>query len=142
MSGLEPLAALGLACNILQLVELGQKTITCIKSVYQGQSPDEDLKENAAALERLTDEVRKNSRPGRKKSEEVLLQSATKCATAARDLQEEVRFLLGNARRGNLVSAIKVTSTVAWRKRRLDRLKRNLDMEENRMQTSLLAQLW
>lgn len=142
MSGLEPIAALGLACNILQLAELGKKTIDCIKEVYQGKKPDEELKQGAAVLEELAKELKKHSQPGRKKYEEILLKSAATCATAASDLGEEVRFLFENAKKGSLVSALKVTTRVAWRQRRLERLRRNLEAEERRMQTSLLAQVW
>ncbi|KAL2276537.1 hypothetical protein FJTKL_00842 [Diaporthe vaccinii] len=142
MSGLEPIAAVGLACNILQLAELGKTTIDRIRIVYQGGKPNEELKQGAAVLEELAKEVKKHSRPGRRKYEEILLNSATTCATAASDLGEEVRFLFENAKKGSLVSALKVTTTVAWRQRRLGRLRRNLDTEEQRMQTSLLAQVW
>lgn len=142
MSGLEPLAALGLACNILQLVELGQKTIGCIKDVYQGRTPDKELEDNAVVLESLTNEMEKHSQPGKKRFEQVLLQSATSCSTAARDLREEVHFIFRNARQGSLTSALKVTAKVSWRKARLVRLERKLDDEEKRMQTRLLAQIW
>ncbi|KAG6353714.1 hypothetical protein INS49_005423 [Diaporthe citri] len=131
MSGLEPIAALGLACNILQLAELGKKTIDRIKVVYQGGKPDEELEQGAAVLEELAKELKKHSQPGRKKYEEILLKSATTCATAASDLGEELRFLFENARKGSLVSALKVTTRVAWRQRRLERLRRNLDAEDN-----------
>lgn len=142
MSGLEPLTALGLVCNILQLVEVGRKTIDCIKTVYREGKLDQDLEQNAVVLENLTNEVKRESRPGNKKYETVLLQSAASCSTAARDLQEELRFLFGNAKRGSFASAVKVTATVKWRQRRLERLGRNLDTEETRLQTSLLAQVW
>lgn len=142
MSGLEPIAALGLACNILQLAELGKKTIDRIKIVYQGGKPDEALGEGASALEELANEVKKHSQPGRKKYEDILLNSAATCGTAACDLGEEVRFLSENARKGSLLSALKVTTRVAWRQRRLERLKRNLEAEEQRMRTGLLAQVW
>lgn len=142
MSGLEPIAALGLACNILQLVELGKKTIDSIKIVYQGGKPDEVLAKSAFALEELAEEVKKHSQPVRKKYEDILLKSAATCSTAASDLGEEVRFLSENARKGSLLSALKVTARVAWRQRRLERLKRNLELEEQRLQTSLLAQVW
>ncbi|KAJ0115588.1 hypothetical protein J7T55_010411 [Diaporthe amygdali] len=142
MSGLEPLAALGLACNILQIVELGQKTIACIKDVYQGRTPDEELKNNAVGLESLANEIKKHSGPGKKKLEEILVQSAASCSKAARELREEMHFLFDNAKRGSLASALKVTAKVAWRKRRLDRLQGNLDTEEKRMQNRLLAQIW
>ncbi|KAK7699919.1 hypothetical protein SLS64_011350 [Diaporthe eres] len=142
MSGLEPIAALGLACNILQLAELGKKTIDRIKAIYQGGNPDEELERSAAILEELATEVKKHSQPGRKKYEEILFKSAATCATVAGDLGEELRFLSENAKKGSLVSALKVTTRVAWRQRRLQRLRRNLDAEEQRMQTSLLAQVW
>lgn len=142
MSGLEPLVALGLACNILQLAELGKKTIDHIKVIYQGGKPDEELERAAAVLEELAKEVKKHSQPGRRTYEELLHKSATACATAASDVGEEVRFLFENAKKGSLVSALKVTIRVAWRRRRMERLRRVLDEEEQQMQTSLLAQVW
>lgn len=142
MSGLDALVALGLACNILQLAELGKRTIDYIKIVYQGGMPVEELEQGADVLEELAKEVKKQSQPGRRKYEDILLKSATTCATAARDLGEEVRFLFENAKKGSLVSALKVTTRVAWRQRRLERLRRSLDAEEQRMQTSLLAEVW
>lgn len=143
MSGLEPLAALGLACNILQLVELGQKTIGIIKTVYQGREPDAELKQNAVVLGRLAKEVESSLSPtGVSGYEEILLQSAASCSTAANKLQKEVYLLFGNAKKGSHTSAVKVAITVHWRRYRLDKLKQNLEMEEKRMQTSLLAQIW
>lgn len=142
MSGLEPLVALGLACNILQLVELGQKTIACIKDVYQGRTPEKELEQNAVVLESLTNEIEKPGQHGKKKFEQALLQSATSCSKAARDLREELHFIFRNARRGSLTSTLKVAAKVSWRKDRLVRLERKLDSEEKRMQTHLLAQIW
>ena len=142
MTGLEPIVALGLVCNILQLVELGRETIDCIKTVYQEGKLDEKLEQHAVALENLTNQVNKESRPGNKRHEAILLRSAASCFTVARDLQEELRFLFGDAKRGSLVSAVKVTAIVKWRQRRLERLRRSLDMEERRLQSSLLAQVW
>ncbi|KAH8788039.1 hypothetical protein F5883DRAFT_657473, partial [Diaporthe sp. PMI_573] len=142
MTGLEPIIALGLVCNILQLVELGRETIDCIKTVYQEGKLDEKLEQHAVALENLTNQVNKESRPGNKRHEAILLRSAASCFTAARDLQEELRFLFGDAKRGSLVSAVKVTAIVKWRQRRLERLRRSLDMEEKRLQSGLLAQVW
>ncbi|KAF5711421.1 NACHT domain-containing protein [Fusarium globosum] len=43
MSGLEPLAALGLVCNIVQLVEVGLKTATLYKNAYRTGEPDPEL---------------------------------------------------------------------------------------------------
>lgn len=43
MSGLEPLAALALVCNIVQLVEVGLKTATLCKNAYRTGEPDPEL---------------------------------------------------------------------------------------------------
>lgn len=143
MSGLEPLVALGLACNILQIVQLGYQTIECIKAVYQGKPPNQGLDENAAALENLSVEVKTHTRPGNNNYEEGLLKSAGKCCTAAQALRKEVRIARGsNAKQGSLVSALKVVSKATWRKRRLEKLKGDLEQAEKQIQTSLLAQIW
>jgi hypothetical protein len=142
MSGMEPFAALGLVCNILQLVRLGQKTIACIKTIYQDGKLDQNLEQNAVVLEKLANEIKKDSQPGNKKYERLLLESAKCCFSAAGQLQEELRFLFGDAKRGSLVSAVRVTTAVMWRQRRLERLSRNLEAEEKRLQTGLLAQVW
>ncbi|KAF5668955.1 NACHT domain-containing protein [Fusarium circinatum] len=50
MSGLEPLAALGLVCNVLQLVEVGLKTATLCKNAYRTGEPDPELSVHARTL--------------------------------------------------------------------------------------------
>lgn len=143
MSGLESVAALGLACNILQLVEVGRQTYDCIKTVYETGNPDKDLGENAATLRSVTDEIKKHSRPGNdlKGFEKLLIESATRCSTAAHKLEEEVRFL-GEAKQGSFASALKVAGKTFFRKRRLERCKKTLDEAENRLKTDLLAEIW
>ncbi|KAL1867911.1 hypothetical protein Daus18300_006186 [Diaporthe australafricana] len=144
MSGLEPIAALSLACNILQLVELGRQTIGCIKTVYQGGKLDETLDQNSVILERLTNDVKKHrkSQTGKQEYEDSLLRAAASCSDAAQKVREEVRFLFGNAKKGSLVSAVKVTANSAWKRKRLERLEQDLHNAEKLMQTCLLAQVW
>lgn len=144
MSGLEPVAALGFACNILQLVDAGRETIDLITAVYQGRSPDDTLGQNARVLGNISNEIKTYKRPATcpRRHEQQLLDAAGKCATAAQELREEVRFLMGNAKKGSLTSALKVAAKTNWRRRRLQRLKENLDGAEKLMHTSLLAQIW
>lgn len=143
MSGLEPLAVLGLACNVLQLVEVGKHTIDLIKTVYQSGSPDHVLEENTVILQSLLEEVRKCERPAKcPKHEQQLLVAADSCSAAARDLREEIKFLVGSMRQGSLASTLKVVAKTNWRRRRLERLKESLDRTEKLMQTSLLTRIW
>ncbi|KAK7735998.1 hypothetical protein SLS63_003516 [Diaporthe eres] len=145
MSGLEPLAALGLACNIFQLIEVGRDTIKLAKGIYRSSAPsiDKALQDNAVILDNISREVRTAQRPTRpSKLEQQLLDTAERCSRAAGDLEEEVRFLLGNAKQNQLASTLKAVAKTTWRKRRLDRLKESLENAEKLMNTTLLAQIW
>lgn len=145
MSGLEPLVALGLACNIFQLIEVGRDTIKLAKEIYQSSRPsiDKALEENAIVLDNISREVKAAQRPTRpSKLEQQLLVTAERCSSAARDLEEEVSFLLENAKRNQLVSTLKAVARTTWRKRRLDRLREGLENAEKLMKTTLLAQIW
>lgn len=143
MSGLEPVAALSLACNILQLVELGRKTISCIKAAYRGQTPYEGLKSNATELETLTNEMKKNRHTTEGgEYDKILRQSVDRCSTAASKLQKELDLVFRSVKPGSFVAAVKVTFAVLGRQPRLDKIKQNLDMEENQLRTRLLVKIW
>lgn len=140
MSGLEPLAALSLVCNILQLIEVGSQTYKLVKFVYEGGSIGNDLIQKAAILGNIAKDIQPVIRP-RKKDEQQLVETAESCARAARQLREEAIYLAGNAKKGRLSSAVKAVRMILWRKPRLERLKNELDEAEKLMNTSLLAQI-
>ena len=58
MSGLEPTAALGLACNILQAIGVGRETVRIARQVYQDGALDPALADKAAALDDLSGRIR------------------------------------------------------------------------------------
>lgn len=140
MSGLEPLAALGLACNIFQLIEVGSQTYKLIKDVYEGGSIDDSLSQKAAILGNISEGIQPGVRPV-KKHEQQLVETAESCARAARQLREEIIYLVGNAKKGRLSSAVKAVLMTLWRKPRLERLKNELDEAEKLMNTVILAQI-
>lgn len=143
MSGLEPLAALGLVCNVLQLVDVGRQTISFIKHVYSNGSIDDKLKENVVLLEDISAQIEANRMSAKcLKHEQQLLKTAERCNAAARDLREEVNYLLSNAKQGSLTSALKAAAKMNWRKHRLNRLKNDMDGAERLLQTGLLARTW
>lgn len=140
MSGMEPAAALGLVCNIFQLIEVGCQTYELIKAVYQRGSIDENLHEKAIILGNISEDMKPVNRPA-KKRERQLVDTAEICARAARQLREEIKYLVSRAEKGKLSSAIKTVSMTLWRKPRLERLKKELDEAEKLMQSGLLAQI-
>ncbi|KAK7419624.1 hypothetical protein QQX98_003215 [Neonectria punicea] len=137
MSGLE---ALGLACNIFQVISFGRETASLIKNVYRDGSVDDALEENAKDLADLSSHVQTLTTPNtRNKQERQLLDIAKKCQSVARDLTEEIAFVVGHKKKGSLTATIKVAAKANWRKRRLDNIERKLNDAERLMQSGLLA---
>lgn len=58
MSGLEPIAALSLACNILQVIGIGLETVRVPKQVYRDGALDPALADKAAVLDDLGGQIR------------------------------------------------------------------------------------
>ena len=142
MSGLEPLAALGLACSIMQTVSFGCETVSLCKRVYQSGAAEPGLAAVSARLAGLSQDLDLDlggaGRPLRKADQE-LVDLAKKCAAAANDLREETDFLV--AHRAGLRAALGVVAKTAWRRRRLDRLEKTLVDAQRVMETAVLLRL-
>lgn len=137
---MEPAAALGLVCNIFQLIEVGSQTYALIKDVYQKGSIDGSLNEKSVILENISKRIQPVNRHATK-HEKQLVEMAESCARAARQLREEINYLVGNAKRGSLLFGVKVVLMTLWRKSRLERLKKELDEAEKLMHSGLLVQI-
>lgn len=57
------------------------------------------------------------------------------------DLQEEIAFLVGHNTKGRLRATMRTAVKVHWRKRRLERMEKDLANAERVMQSALLAQI-
>jgi hypothetical protein len=146
MSGLEALVALGLTCNIFQTITFGCEIITLAKHVYQSGTLDNAIHAYAGELRGVADGIRTacphDSSKALSLQDKQLLKLSRTCCTAARELQEEVEFIIGNAQRGSLLATIKVAAKANWRKRRLDRIEGELHRAESVLQAGLLGQIW
>ncbi|KAL0764930.1 hypothetical protein CaCOL14_012736 [Colletotrichum acutatum] len=139
MSGLE---ALGLACNIFQVISFGRETASLVKRVYRDGTVDDALEANAKDLAQLAKHVQTLEVPKNPtKQEHQLLEIAKKCQAVARDLKEEIAFIVGHKKKGSLAATIKVAAKANWRKRRLDTMERKLNDAERLMQSGLLARI-
>lgn len=163
MSGLEPLVALSLACNILQIAGTGRETIRAVRQIYEDGTLDPTLLERASDLKSLAKRTQDICTPAPaaapsgaptstrgaapvpgprpQQHEKQLSDLATKCMGAARDLQEEINFLNGVAASTKLATTLKIAAKTTWRKRRLDKLDQRLVEAERTLQTGLMARL-
>lgn len=141
MTGLETLAVV---CSIFQVISFGRETISLCKKVYRtGSSVDPELAENAVFLDRISSQIHEPDTanvPSR--DDQQLYDILKKCQAASRDLQEEVGFITGHAKKGSLASSLKIAAKTNWRKRRLETLERKLGDIQKLVEAGLLVRIW
>lgn len=143
MAGLETLAAVS---SIFQVIAFSWETISLCKKIYlTGSGVDPELAENAAVLDQISSQIQGMDTLNagvRSRDDEQLHDVLKKCQAASRDLQEEVAFITGHAKKGSLASILKIAAKTNWRKRRLETLERKMADIQKLMEASLLARVW
>ncbi|KAH6843157.1 hypothetical protein B0I37DRAFT_383866 [Chaetomium sp. MPI-CAGE-AT-0009] len=161
MSGLEPVVALSLACNILQIIGVARETVSVARQVYQNGTLDPALTYHATTLDNLSQQIQSTFRASTTTTtarpvaatgvqtpttptarDRQLLDLADKCVLAAKALRDEVNFLSGPPTTSELVAILKIAAKTTWRKRRLDGLERKLGDAERLLQMGLLASIY
>jgi len=138
MSSLEPLAALGLVCNILQLVEAAGKTVSTCKSIFHTGAPDPALSQSTAHLTTSFDQLKQSltAAPGPKDQDEAaLLEAAKNCSTAALSLKTEIAKVSDEASKGKYSSAISGALKVLVRKGKIEKLEKSLAAHQKALET-------
>ncbi|KAI2784123.1 hypothetical protein F4815DRAFT_456926 [Daldinia loculata] len=140
MSGLE---ALGIACNIMQVISFAHETIDFCKEIYRGGSLNDYNQQSIASLVELSDQLQTHFQQAKSKiaQDKRLADIAQKCNVAARALEDEVKFLTFHHAKGNLAATIKTVVKTNWRKSRLERLEKSLKNHQNTMESYLLARV-
>ena len=137
------LAALSLACNIMQIIEFATEATQLCKSVYQRGCIDDSLHDTALALGEVSEatQAHQSAMNPTTAADKRLIEVAAKCTVTARAIADEYTFLNNGASKGNLWSTISVAAKVNWRKKRLERLERSLEQYRRTFETQLLVQL-
>ncbi|XXH00842.1 histone H4-like TAF Taf6, SAGA complex subunit [Hypoxylon texense] len=140
MSGLE---ALGIACNIMQVISFAHETIGFCKATYEGQSLNLYSEQSVASLSAISAQLQTRYQGVKSKTaqERELENVARKCNVAARALEEEVMFLTHQQAAGSLKRTLRIMLKIIWRKRRLERLEKSLRNHQQTMESHLLARV-
>lgn len=94
MSGLEGLAALGLACNIFQVISFGRETLGLVKSVYRDGTLDNSLMDKINAIQGVASNIIDVNIPQSGNQEKKLVDVTKKCAGVARGMESDrVKFM-------------------------------------------------
>ena len=144
MSGLEPLLALGLACNVMQVIDFASKTTSTCKSIFQSGSPDPALTSTVAQLtsvfQGLENSLSSAPQP-RSRDEHALFEVARGCLTVTADLKAEVAKISNSASKGAYLGAIGGSLKSILRRRKIETLEKSLAAHQKILETHLLVRI-
>ncbi|KAF5597728.1 NACHT domain protein [Fusarium subglutinans] len=142
MSGLEPLAALGLVCNVLQLVEVGLKTATLCKNAYRTGEPDPELSVHAQTLAEtassLTQSLEDSQQP-LSYDDSRLLTLAQNCRDAEQEWRKKTPARFLSQQRPRKRARVGAVLQGIVNKPEIDRLESQLQKAKESMETDLLV---
>lgn len=136
---MEALVALGLACNILQVISFSMETILLATKISKDGSVDINLAKDALQLEELSKELEtsiNNQTSTVSQGHHELLSIARDCNTTAKDIKKEMDLLSTSSwgKVGRTVKALR-------RKSALEQLEKILLGHQQTLQSRLLCQI-
>lgn len=144
---MEAIAAFGLACNVIQVVDFGLKTASKCRQIYkEGATIEvqdlENTSKNLAEVSRDLDAAIRRAQAAKplKKEDHELQDLSVKCSKIAGDLQVELQKLSSESKQSKRASLIKTFKTIS-RKGTIDDLYKRLSEYERVLNTRLLARL-
>lgn len=137
MSGLE---ALGLACNIFQVISFARDTVQVCQDIYDGQKhPDSHLQDVSKAMREAADKVEKSSQSPSTPEEQSLADIAKKCIPDVKRLDEYVAKINTRSNKGRFIGPLKARVSSHWGKRTIGDLERNLKGYRDAMQHLMIT---
>lgn len=144
---MEAFAALGIACNILQLISCGLHVASVSKQIYEKGSTDrnDEVSEHAKQMTLITASLNSRlialSNQGNLSREQQELQKlAVSCQDVSAKLQHEIDRLGGNGQRRRW-RAITASLKTIMHQNTIDGLEKKLREHRSLLQTQLLADL-
>jgi hypothetical protein len=146
MSGMEPLAALGLASNVMQMISFGHEVATTYSQLKRSGMPDPNLSSNTEKLVELITrlETSLTQTSGKEASaEEKRLESlATKCLEAGKSLNTELERLAIDTKKPRRRDIVGRAVQSIWRRGKIDDLERDLKRCAETLSLGLLMRIW
>ncbi|RSL45367.1 hypothetical protein CEP54_014284 [Fusarium duplospermum] len=144
MSGLEAVTAFALACNVMQVVEAGYKTVGTCKRIYQTGQPDPALDDYGGQLRDISSalETQLNKTTGPLSLDDIRLRDlATRCTTIANGLLDQIASVSKSAGKRTFGSSIRLAIKTRFKQGDLNRWEKDLAKAQSTMETQLLVGL-
>lgn len=145
MSGLEALAAFGLACNVMQAISFTKETVSICKTIYQSGSADPDLAQAVINLSKVAVDLNTSLRQAPKPLEDdqqALLDIATDTASSITALKNEVDKVSSKAVKGKYKASIMASLRMMIGQNNLEKLEKRMLIHQKALETQLLARIW
>ena len=142
LTGLE---ALGLACNIMQVISFTGELIKTFKAIHRGQSPDVAAAATATQMsgvfERLSQSLAKAPQPLNKDEMEVAVIGA-QCLDAATELKLELDKIWDGSTKGSFRAAMAGAARKMLNQHNIEDLEKLLRAHQDAIQQLLLQRIW
>lgn len=139
---------LSLACNIMAVIDSGQKFYQTVRDIYENGKPDTSAQSKATELLRLTDRLAASQERARRSDsvpeDNQLSQVARQCAEAATKLHDEIEKLApseSSYRVGKLFRSLVAAVKRNWRHGRIEQLNESLERCQAIMQSTILVEM-
>ncbi|PMD31899.1 hypothetical protein L207DRAFT_187662 [Hyaloscypha variabilis F] len=143
---MEAVAALSIACNVMQVISFAHETISLCKRLHQGGLLDEDLANNARHLSSLSASLRDSINAARTprpltKEQNGLQAVAERCLEASTKLRLELdKFTMPGSPSG--LTTLKTVLSAHFHKKSIKALRKIMNECQCTLQSDLLFQLW
>lgn len=151
MSGLEPLVALGLACNVFQILSFAREVYQVSKIVLEtGDVPPPALTSTLDDLAKVFQDVESMASAANANltsRDRELVKIAKDCSGAAAALKQELvkpqaTPTRGKGRWSGSWVAVKAVAGASRRKKKLEKLEQLVETHQKALETRLLATIW
>ncbi|KAI0162931.1 hypothetical protein BJ166DRAFT_591764 [Pestalotiopsis sp. NC0098] len=141
--------ALSLACNIMAVIDSGQKFYQTFRDIYENGKPDTSAQSKASELLRLTERLAASQEKARQSNsvpeDGQLFKVAKQCAEAATKLHDEIEKLAppkSSSRVGKLLRSFGAAVKRNWRHGRIEQLNESLEGCQAIMQSTILVEIY
>lgn len=142
---MEALVALGLACNVIQIISFGRETISICRAFYSDASPDAGVVQNASRLAELSRRLRDLYDTAQTRKPLTKAQQELKdIATTLLDVSEQLGKMINKVtpKRKSKSSAISSAIKYQLQRRKIKELGKEIDQCQNSFQSYVLVHLW
>lgn len=142
---MDPLTAVGIACNVMQVISFSRELISVAHHVYDKGAINESTMDKATHLKALAASIDIDTRNlgcPRSASDKEIIQIAKKCHEASEELQKMVLDMGSSSGKGNIANAARISIKTMWRSSRLQKLEHNLTQWQQTLDSGLLTRLW